>query len=351
MDIVGLPHTEWLRELTPLLEEAGEPPYRARQLLSWTFHRDAASFDAMSDLPRRLRDMLGERLVLHPLEVDVEKRSRDGTRKFLWKRRHGDPIESVSIPDGKRDTFCISSQAGCAVACTFCATGFGGFSGQLTAAEIVDQVLGMRRLTGRPPTNVVFMGMGEPLLNLDAVLRSIDVLCHPKQLGLGARRITVSTVGIPQRIVALGRAQPQVKLAISLHAARDELRDEIIPLNRRYPLSELLDAVREHHEITGKLVTFEYIVLPGVNDSDRDVRELARLLVGIPSRINLIGFNPFPSAPYERPEVRRLTAFRAALEERYPGPVTIRRSRGEDIQGACGQLSLAAGRAGGAAKR
>jgi len=300
----------------------------------------------MLDLPRALRAGLDQRFVLRSLEHDLERVSSDGTTKFLWKRRRGreragERLESVLIPDGERVTYCISTQSGCPVKCTFCATGYGGFAGNLSAAEIVDQVVQMRARTGRVPTNVVYMGMGEPLLNWDAVARSLAIVTRESQLGFGARRITVSTVGVPDRIRELGREFPQVKLALSLHGARDELRDELIPLNQKHPLGEVLAAVRDHCRTTGKKVTFEYVVLPGVNDSPADAADVARLASPIPSRINLIGFNPFSAAPYAKPSVRSLLRFRGALEAGYPGTVTIRRSRGEDIQGACGQLSLA----------
>jgi 23S rRNA (adenine2503-C2)-methyltransferase len=338
----GLTLAAWDEALGAFLDRRSEPRFRSQQLLKWVFQRPAAGFEAMSDLPRPLREALAAEFVLHPLEVEVGKRSADGTCKFLWRRGRGEPIESVWIPDEGRDTFCISSQAGCPVACTFCATGHGGFSGQLDAAEIVDQVLSMRAKTGVEPTNLVFMGMGEPLLNLESVLAAIDILSHPRQVALGARRITVSTVGIPDRIVELGRRHPQVKLAISLHAARDDLRDALIPFNRKYPIESILGAVKEHRRLTHKVVTFEYIVIPGVNDAPRDAADLARILEGIPSRINLLSFNPFPGASYRRPELEEVLRFRGAVEKRFPGAVTIRRSRGEDIQGACGQLSLLA---------
>ena len=339
-EVLGLEARELTAALKPLLEAHGEAPYRERQIREWTFRRTPGDFGAMSDLPLRLRRVLEEELVLHPIERVAESLSRDGTRKFLWRKRDGGTLESVVIPDRDRTTYCISTQSGCPVRCTFCATGHGGFQGQLSAGEIVDQVLLLTHLTEIPPTNVVYMGMGEPLLNFPAVLKSLAILTSPEQVGLGPRRITVSTVGIPERIRELGRLFPQVKLALSLHAARDELRDEIIPLNQKHPLQTVLDAVRDHTRETGKKATFEYIVLPGVNDQARDVREIAACLRGIPSRINLLGFNPFPGAPYSKPAVRRLLEFRAQLERLFPGPVTIRRSRGEDIQGACGQLSL-----------
>jgi 23S rRNA (adenine2503-C2)-methyltransferase len=337
--ILGLSAEELSGTLGAILERLGEPAYRARQIREWIYARTPAGFEAMSDLPKSLRETLAASFVLHPLARKTEEISSDGTRKYLWAMEGGGHLESVSIPEPERTTYCISTQVGCPVKCTFCATGFGGFRGQIGAAEIVDQVLAMR-MAGAPPTNIVYMGMGEPLLNWKPVARSLQILTSPEQAAFGARRITVSTVGIPDRIRDLGREFPQVKLALSLHAARDELRDVLIPLNRQFPLEEVLQSVRDHVRATGKKATFEYIVLPGVNDTESDARDVSRLLAGIPSRINLIGFNPFPGAEYDKPSVRRLLTFRNWLARSYEGEVTIRRSRGEDIQGACGQLSL-----------
>ena len=354
--LLGLSSAELDEALTHALRELGQPSYRARQIRNWLYARTPATFSDMRDLPAVLRTALEERFVLHPLRSRRALESEDGTRKFLWDldsklartgvapaetnvQRMGS-IESVLIPDGDRVTYCISTQAGCPVKCTFCATGYGGYEGNLDAGEIVDQVLRMRLVTGEPPTNLVYMGMGEPLLNFEAVSRSIEVLTGAEQVGFGARRITVSTVGVPERIRELAHRHRQVKLALSLHAADDRLRSEIIPLNRKWPLAEVLSAVREHTRVTGKQVTFEYVLLPGVNDSPEDATRVAHRIEGIPSSVNLIGFNPFRAAPYEKPSLRSLMQFRAALESRYPGAVTVRRSRGEDIQGACGQLSL-----------
>jgi 23S rRNA (adenine2503-C2)-methyltransferase len=347
IELLGLSREEWKQRVGSLLSALGEPAYRARQLEGWVFRRTPESFAKMSDLPAGLRKGLEEQAVLHPLTLLEERVSVDGTRKYLWTRSGGPgTIESVLIPErregkGDRITYCISSQAGCPVKCTFCATGHGGFEGQLSAAEVVDQVLGIRAASGKPPTNIVYMGMGEPLLNFPVTLRSLEVLGDAERLGMGARRITVSTVGVPERIVELGRRFPQVKLALSLHAARDELRSELIPLNRKHPLAEVVGAVREHHRITAKLATFEYVVLAGVNDTERDAREIGEVLAGLPSRINLIEFNPFPGITYRRPAVSKLVEFRRWIQRGFPGPVTIRRSRGEDIHGACGQLTLA----------
>jgi 23S rRNA (adenine2503-C2)-methyltransferase len=338
-ELPGLEPAAAREELGRFLASRGQPAYRARQVLDWVWRRSAPSFAEMSDLPRELRGELAEVFTLHPLECSTALESVDGTRKFLWQRTEAGAIESVMIPDGERVTYCVSTQAGCPVACTFCATGHGGFDGQLRVAEIVDQVLEMRRLCGKPPTNIVFMGMGEPLLNFPQLVGALRALLDPERLGMGARRITVSTVGVPDRIRTLGSEFPQVKLALSLHAPDERLRNEIIPLNRRFPLREVLDAVRDHCDSTGRQATFEYVVLPDVNDSREQARAVCRRLAEIPSRINLIGFNPFRGAPYERPTVRRLERFRHWLEEGFRGPVTIRRSRGDDIDGACGQLS------------
>jgi len=346
IELPGLTHQEWKQKVGGLISRLGEPAYRARQIEEWVFRRFPEGISSMSDLPLKLRSRLEEELVLHPISVVKEQVSTDGTRKYLWSRSSGPGrIESVLIPDRPRGrpgriTYCISTQAGCPVKCTFCATGYGGFRGHLSPGEIVDQVLGIQRISGQAPTNIVYMGMGEPLLNVTGTFPSLSILGDPDRLGLGSRRITVSTVGVPGGIIDLGRKFPQVKLALSLHAARDELRSELIPLNRKYPLEEVLEAIREHRRLTGKMATLEYVVLPGVNDTRRDARDLGVLLRGLPSRINLIEFNPFPGAPYGKPSVYRLLEFRRMILRGFPGTVTIRRSRGADIQGACGQLTL-----------
>ena len=358
LQLLGLNEPEWKSEVGALLGALSQPAYRGRQLRDWVFQKTPDSFALMSDLPLELRQHLDERAELHPLHLREERISTDRTRKYLWERRGSGPIESVLIPEDdesddlpqQRDarspardrvTYCLSTQAGCPVKCTFCATGYSGFEGQLSAAEIVDQVVQMRRISGQTPTNIVYMGMGEPLLNFPATLRSLEVLVDRDRLALGSRRITVSTVGVPERIVELGERFPQVKLALSLHAARDPLRTELIPLNRKHPIAEILAAVREHQRITQKLPTIEYVVLPDVNDGPEDARALGEVLRGLPSRINLIEFNPFDGVEYRKPEVRRMVEFRNAIQRHFQGPVTIRRSRGGDIHGACGQLMLA----------
>jgi 23S rRNA (adenine2503-C2)-methyltransferase len=249
------------------------------------------------------------------------------------------------IPSARRDTFCVSSQAGCALACAFCATGMFGYKRNLTVGEIVDQVrrLQRSRADAGHGANVVFMGMGEPLLNWDNLRIALALLVDARYLDVGARRITVSTVGVPDKIVALGEEFPQVRLAVSLHAAIDELRDRIVPINRRYPLRQLFAACRLWCEATGKRMTFEYLHLPGVNDRPEDVAALGRSMEGLSVQINLMRYNPIPGADFRRPAAFETERFRDALRRATRAPVTIRKSRGLDIEGACGQLRLARG--------
>ena len=335
------------------LASAGEPGYRADQILHAVYSRRVASWDDVTTLPRALRERLGAAFRFPSLALEEERTSADGTVKVLWRLLDGEAVESVLIPTRSRDTLCISSQAGCALACTFCATGKLGWRRDLTGGEIVDQA---RRLLGRRGeedhgANVVFMGMGEPLLNWENLTVALDVLMDPDGLKVGARRITVSTVGVPERIVELGERYPQVRLAVSLHAAIDEVRDAIVPLNRRHPLREVLAACRLWAEATGKRFTFEVIHLPGVNDRPEDVAALAHVAKGLPVQINLMRYNPIPGAPYRRPKPHETAALRDALARESGRTVTVRRSRGIDVEGACGQLRLAREPAGAGAGR
>ncbi len=329
--------------LTAWLGERGQPAYRVEQVVHWIYRQRADDFEAMSTLPRALRAELERSFRLPSTDIAETCESVDGTRKILWRLIDGEEIESVLIPTSARDTLCVSSQVGCALACAFCATGMLGYRRNLTPGEIVDQVRRLETLRGReePGVNVVFMGMGEPLLNWDNLRIALATLIDPRGLEVGARRITVSTVGVPEKIVALGEEFPQVRLAVSLHAGIDELRDEIVPLNRRHPLRQVYAACRLWAEATGKRLTFEVLHLPGVNDRPEDVAALAEAVRQVPAKINLMRYNPVPGAPYERPTVRRTMAFRDALRRETGTTVTIRRSRGMDIEGACGQLRLA----------
>lgn len=344
--ILDLGPREFEERVGEVLRELGERPYRARQLREWIFDRRAGSFEEMSSLPVGLRRALAERFTLTALELEERAVSLDGTEKFLWRLGDGREVESVSIPTARKLTFCISSQVGCPLACSFCATGKLGYRRQLTAGEIVDQVRTLLRLARRPPSaqarepNLVFMGMGEPLMNLRNLLPALASLTADGFLNFGARRITVSTAGVAPRIVELARFNPQIKLAISLHAPEDALRDVLVPLNRRYPLATLMEACRAFASTTGKRITFEYIHLPGVNDLPQHPTLLRDLLGALPSKLNLIPYNPVPGLPYRAPREAESVAFLERLQATLRCSVTLRRPRGRDIAGACGQLEL-----------
>jgi 23S rRNA (adenine2503-C2)-methyltransferase len=333
------------------LAERGEPGYRVEQVLDAVYRHRVPDWDAMTTLPKELRAALDQAFRFPSIVEEEARLSSDGTRKLLWRLVDGEAIESVLIPTPTRDTFCVSSQAGCALACSFCATGLFGFKRNLTVGEILDQVrnlLALRvdpaaRFAGPRGVNLVFMGMGEPLLNWDNLRRALTILIDARSFDIGARRITVSTVGVPERIAELGETFPQVRLAVSLHAATDAVRDEIVPINRRYPLRQLLAACRVWSGATGKRLTFEYIHLPGVNDRPEDVVALGRALRRLPAKINLMRSNPVPGAHYRRPTVHETQAFAEAIRQATGANVTVRRSRGLDIEGACGQLRLARG--------
>ncbi|HET6362082.1 MAG TPA: 23S rRNA (adenine(2503)-C(2))-methyltransferase RlmN [Gemmatimonadota bacterium] len=327
------------------LAARGEPSYRVDQIVHAVYRRRVDGWKSITALPKGLRDELERAFRFPSISLAERRESADGTQKYLWTLLDGEAVESVMIPSPRRDTFCVSSQAGCALACAFCATGMIGYKRNLTVGEIVDQVRHLQR--EREPAghgaNLVFMGMGEPLLNWDNLRIALELLVDERYFDIGARRITVSTVGLPDRIVALGEEFPQVRLAVSLHAASDEVRDEIVPINRRYPLRQLLAACRLWCESTGKRMTFEYLHLPGVNDRPADVAAMGRAVEGLSVQVNLMRYNPVPGADFRRPKTTETMRFRDALRRATRVPVTIRRSRGLDIEGACGQLRLARG--------
>jgi 23S rRNA (adenine2503-C2)-methyltransferase len=330
-----------IEALRERLARDGLAPWRAEQIAGWLYQRGVEDPSAMSDLGRDLRARLAGEWETRALEVVRLERSQDGTLKAALAARDGVRIESVLIPEPERTTLCISTQHGCPIACSFCATGTLGFGRNLTTAEIIDQVCRMRELLepGRRITNVVFMGMGEPLLNLRAVIPAVRLLVHPKAFAMAPRRVTVSTVGVVPRIGELLRSVP-VNLAVSLHATTDEVRDRLVPLNRRFPLDSLLGELRSLDCIGPRRpVFFEYTLIEGVNDSVADARRLARLLHKIPSKLNLIPMNPHPDSPWGPPREPVIDAF---LREAVAAGlrVTLRRSRGSDIQAACGQLAL-----------
>ncbi|MBC6960493.1 MAG: 23S rRNA (adenine(2503)-C(2))-methyltransferase RlmN [Lautropia sp.] len=327
----------------------GRKPFRARQLMRWIHQRGEADFDAMTDLAKEFREILKRQAQVVAPAVVAEHRSADGTRKWLLDVGAGNAIETVFIPEPDRGTLCISTQAGCAVNCLFCSTGKQGFSRNLAAHEIVAQLWHANRALGagdpaqrargeRPVTNVVFMGMGEPLQNYAATLTALRIMLDDNAYGLSRRRVTVSTSGVVPMIDRL-RDDCPVALAVSLHAPADALRDELVPLNRKYPLAELMAACRRYLERAPRdFITFEYVMLDGVNDTDRHAAQLLALVRDVPCKFNLIPFNPFPNSGLRRSPPDRIRRFAQLLTE--AGIVTtIRRTRGDDIDAACGQLA------------
>lgn len=319
---------------------------RASQIWRWVYHYGATDFGAMTDIAKEMRAALAERFVIARPEIVERRVSVDGTRKYLLRMSPGAEVECVFIPDvGRAGALCVSSQVGCTLNCTFCHTGTQRLVRNLTAAEIVAQALAVKDDLGEWPSgredrrlsNIVFMGMGEPLYNLDNVAAAIDVISDGDGVSISRRRITVSTSGVVPEIPRLGR-ETAAMLAISLHATNDALRDELVPINRKYPIAELLDACRAYPGLgNARRITFEYVMLKGVNDSDAEARELVRLLKGIPAKINLIPFNPWPGAPYECSSWARIEAF-ADIVARAGYASPIRTPRGRDIFAACGQL-------------
>jgi len=326
----------------------GEKPFRARQLLRWIHRRGAADFGAMTDLARSLRERLVQTARIAAPPVASDSTSADGTRKWLLDVGAGNAIETVFIPEEDRGTLCVSSQAGCAVNCRFCATGRQGFSRNLTTAEIVGQLWwaehalraqrGIAAETERVVSNVVLMGMGEPLQNLDALLPALRLMLDDNAYGLSRRRVTVSTSGLVPQIDKLAAACP-VALAVSLHAPDDALRDTLVPLNRKHPLRELMAACRRYLRCAPRdFITFEYVMLDGINDAPAQARSLAALVRDVPCKFNLIPFNPFPGSGLARSPAGRIRDFAQVLID--AGIVTTtRRTRGDDIDAACGQLA------------
>ncbi|MGH7576474.1 MAG: 23S rRNA (adenine(2503)-C(2))-methyltransferase RlmN [Longimicrobiales bacterium] len=352
-DLIDLPRDDVERELASHFATRSQAAYRVRQVMAWVYGRDAVDFAEMTDLPGIEREALGAAFRLSaPAPADVA-RAADGTVKHLWRMDDGELVESVLIPaerrnDGRGDprararerlTLCISSQAGCAMACTFCATGWSGYRRQLTAGEIIAQFRGARRWAAENGagtiTNIVFMGMGEPLANCAAVMPALTLLNHG--YGFGARRITVSTVGVVPGILELAARREQFRLAVSLHAPNHELRTKLIPLEKKYPLPRLLDALRRFEAAGGRRITFEYVMIDGVNDYVALAHELAAVVHEFRAHVNLIPFNPIPGNGWRPSSPARLHAFAHMLEQNGVN-ATVREPRGRDIAAACGQL-------------
>ena len=322
------------------LASTGQPPYRVRQLQQWIYQRGARHLRTITVLPRHWREAYQD-VNIGRSRLVQQVQTGDGVTKLLLGLEDGHTVETVGIPAAKRLTVCVSSQVGCPMACRFCATGHGGLQRSLATHEMIDQVLSIREAMGRQPTHVVFMGMGEPLLNPAAVLRSIQCLC--RDLGIGQRRITISTVGIPQRINTLVQQAHQIlgrsqfTLAVSLHAPNQPLREHLIPTARAYPLEHLLEDCRAYVAQTGRRVSFEYVLLAGVNDQPHHAVELAERIRGFQSHVNLMAYNPIAEESFQRPRPWQVERFRQALVQRGV-QVSVRTSRGLDRDAACGQL-------------
>lgn len=316
--------------------------YRRRQLAGWLYEKGARQWDEMTDLPRALRSEWAEQFRISEFSEVAPYPSQDGSVKYLYTLLDGQKTEAVYMPYLNRKTICISSMVGCPAGCTFCATGRMGFGRNLTAAEILDQILFAAHHQGHAPReirNVVLMGMGEPLLNVENVFAAIERMLHPEGLAMSPRRITLSTVGIPRGIYKLAESGLGVRLALSLHAPDDETRQQIIPTAHRYRTAEIMEAVRHYYAQTGRRVTLEYTLLRGVNDHDWQARALAGLFQGMSVHMNLIPWNPWESAPHEGSPKAQILKFAAILEQQGI-PTSVRWSRGRDVGAACGQLAL-----------
>ncbi len=325
-------------ELSLLMLEMGEPRHRSKQISKWLYRKNALSFSEMTDLPKRLTEKLEKKFSAGGLVERESVVSRDGTEKFLWSLKDDVLVESVLIPAKERTTVCVSSQAGCRFRCPFCASGTDGFTRNLTCGEIVAQVIMMRRAARARITNVVFMGMGEPMDNFDNVAGAIKTINHPEGIGIAGRKITVSTCGIVPGIRKLKDLGIQVELSVSLHAAEDKLRDKLVPANRKYPLRALIPCLRDYFDSTGRVVTLEYALIKGMNDSLSDSDSLAAVAKGLNAKVNLIRCNVSDRSGYEASPVGIAEIFRERLASKGV-KVTMRRPRGADIFASCGQLA------------
>jgi len=336
-----------LREdLSARLAKWGEPVYRADQILRWVYQQQAESFDQMTNLSAELRQRLSEQFELNSVRALKTRNATDTTEKFLFQLHDHALIETVLIPatpglttSSDRHTVCVSTQVGCAYGCKFCASGLEGVKRNLTAAEIVDQVVHTQKLSGERVSNIVIMGMGEPLANYDNLIRALRIINAPWALGIGARKITVSTVGLVLRIKQLADEPMQIRLAVSLHGATDEVRDRIMPVNKKYPLKELLAACDYYVNTRKRMMTFEYILIDGVNDSLEQAHKLGAIANRLHAKVNLIPYNPVEGLPWKRPERSRCKMFQHTLKS-HGITATLRIEKGTDINAACGQLRL-----------
>lgn len=327
-----------LVELRAELEAMGERPFRAAQIFDWLYKKRAAKFDEFTSLPKPLREKLASRFAFGALEPADRRSSPDGTTKFLFRLPDGEHIETVLIPAGNRLTVCLSTQVGCKFACAFCASGRHGFKRNLAPSEIIGQVLFLERALGRGLTNYVFMGMGEPLDNWANVEKALRIMNAPEGLAVAARRITVSTAGFVDAFKKLEALDLQINVSISLHAVTDRLRDRLMPINRRFPLEQVVTAAEAYIRHGGRMITLEYILIGGLNDSLDDADGLAAIARRLRAKVNLIAFSPVEGARFATPTEADVARFRRWLEERKVG-TTVRLSKGADIAAACGQLA------------
>jgi 23S rRNA (adenine2503-C2)-methyltransferase len=333
-------------ELVSRFAALGQPAYRADQVLQWIYEKQVDSFDKMSNLSAELRQKLAASFELNAVHALKTRNATDTTEKFLFQLRDHSLIETVLIPatpglttSSDRHTVCVSTQVGCAFACKFCASGLEGVKRNLTVAEIVDQVLQVQKLNGEKANNIVVMGMGEPLANYDNLLRALKIINAPWGLAIGARKITVSTVGLVPRIKQLAEEPMQIRLAVSLHGATDEVREKIMPVNRKYPLKDLLAACDYYLNARKRMMTFEYILIDSVNDSLEQAHKLGAIARRLRAKVNLIPYNPVEGLPWKRPERNRCKMFQHTLQS-HDVTSTLRMEKGTDINAACGQLRL-----------
>ncbi len=329
-----------LKELQGLVKGLGEKPYRAIQIYKWLWQKGSDDIESFSDLPKRFRIELAQYFEAKGLLEKERLYSEDGSVKFIFGLHDGLEVESVYIPDRNRKTVCVSTQVGCPIGCEICATGkLLRYRRNLKFWEIAEQVLRIGKALGVRITNVVYMGMGEPFLNYDEVIKSIELINNDHTLKIGARKITVSTVGIIPKIYELAEYPRQVKLAISLHTAIQSKREQIIPIARRFPLDELREAVGAYYRSKRRFVTFEYVLIPGFNDTDEDIEALRKFIGNLPSKVNIIPFNPFPGTEFRAPTDREIYRFYEKMML-LPYTITLRKSKGRDVKAACGQLAL-----------
>jgi len=339
--LLDTPLSEWVT----LVEELGEKPFRAGQLVDWVFKKRARSFSQMSTLPSEFRRQLETRYFLRSLTLErVVTSEEDGTSRYFFQTQDGKPVSCVYLPYEDRQSLCISTQVGCAWACVFCASGRVAFERNLTAGEIIDQILIVEEASEKKLTSLLFMGMGEPLANYRSLVEALHMIRSPLALDFGARHVTVSTSGLAPQIEKLAEEAPKVNLAISLHAANDELRKKLLPKSSKWTIKEVMNAAKAFSKKTGSRVTFEYIVLDGINDTEQDAKRLSNLVRGPAQHgdywVNLIAYNPVPGLPYKRPDDKKIEAFKAVLTARHV-PVRLRKPQGVDIGAGCGQLGEA----------